>query len=107
NIHRFAAVITFGYFFFHLLTLIQLKAKAGVSFNEFMFGKNSLMFSLQDLKDFGASVKWFPPTEEGTYDIYCKIIDERGGAAFVYCLLFWLLIRFPRRLCRSRSCLFL
>lgn len=59
NIHRFAAVITFGYFTFHLLTLFQLKAKAGISTKEFLFGKNSLMFSMQDVRDFKASMKWF------------------------------------------------
>jgi len=37
NIHRFAAVFTFGYFVFHLGTLFQLKAKADVSIREFRF----------------------------------------------------------------------
>jgi cytochrome b subunit of formate dehydrogenase len=58
-IHRFAAVITFGYFAFHLATLFQLRAKEGISAKDFLFGKNSLMFSKQDIKDLGASIKWF------------------------------------------------
>jgi cytochrome b subunit of formate dehydrogenase len=84
NIHRFAAVITFGYFTFHLLTLFQLKAKAGVSAREFMFGKNSLMFSGQDIKDLGASIKWFfglgPRPEYGRWTYWEK---------FDYMAVFW------------------
>jgi cytochrome b subunit of formate dehydrogenase len=59
TIHRVAAVITFGYFAFHLLTLFQLRAKAGLGWKDFIFGKNSLMFNKQDIKDLGASLKWF------------------------------------------------
>lgn len=59
NIHRFAAIVTFGYFTFHLLTLFQLRAKEGINFRQFIFGNNSLMFNMQDLKDMAASFKWF------------------------------------------------
>ena len=59
NIHRFAAVITFGYFFFHLYTLINTKIRQRIPFMRFVFGKNSLMFNMQDIRDFGATVKWF------------------------------------------------
>jgi len=59
TIHRVAAVITFGYFFFHLYTLFLMKIKSGESLKDFLFGKNSLMFSKQDVKDLWASLKWF------------------------------------------------
>jgi predicted CXXCH cytochrome family protein len=59
NIHRFAAVITFGYFFFHIYSLIVLKIRQRTSWGRFVFGKNSLMFNMQDLRDFGATFKWF------------------------------------------------
>ena len=59
NIHRFAALITFAYFTFHLSTLFQLKKKSGLSVKEFLFGSNSLMFSKQDIRDFVSSMKWF------------------------------------------------
>jgi len=59
NIHRFAAVITFGYFIFHIFNLIKLKIKRRVPIGRFVFGKNSLMFNMQDIRDFGATVKWF------------------------------------------------
>ncbi len=59
TIHRFAAVITFGYFAFHIATLIGQKIKHKVPFMRFVFGKNSLMFNMQDLRDFRATLKWF------------------------------------------------
>lgn len=58
-IHRFAAVITFGYFAFHIFNLYKTKRKNGVSWFRFIFSPGSLMFNLQDLKDFWATVKWF------------------------------------------------
>jgi predicted CXXCH cytochrome family protein len=57
--HRIAAVITFGYFVFHVVSLFRMKAQKGLSIRNFVFGKNSLMFNLQDIKDFIASIKWF------------------------------------------------
>jgi len=59
NIHRFAAMITFGYFFFHIFSLLKLKREKNISFKSFIFGPNSLMFNKQDIKDFVATVKWF------------------------------------------------
>lgn len=83
-IHRIAAVITFGYFAFHLSTLFQLRAKEGISAKEFIFGKNSLMFNKQDIKDLGASIKWFlgkgPRPEYGRWTYWEK---------FDYMAVFW------------------
>ncbi len=59
NIHRFAAIITFGYFAFHVFSLLKLKKEKKVSFKSFIFGPNSLMFNKQDVKDFIGTVKWF------------------------------------------------
>ncbi|HZL11187.1 MAG TPA: cytochrome c3 family protein [Prolixibacteraceae bacterium] len=58
-IHRFAAVITFGYFAYHVFSLVKLKMSKKQNLNGFIFGSNSLMFNRQDLRDFWASVKWF------------------------------------------------
>ncbi len=58
-IHRIAAVITFGYFGFHVFSLLRIKFKRGVKFKNFIFGSNSLMFNRQDIRDFWASIKWF------------------------------------------------
>ncbi len=59
NIHRFAAVITFGYFGFHVASLIRMKFKRHIPFRKFLFGKESLMFNKQDLRDFRDTLKWF------------------------------------------------
>ncbi|NQU34493.1 MAG: cytochrome b/b6 domain-containing protein [Bacteroidetes bacterium] len=84
SIHRFAAIITFIYFAFHLSTLFQLRAKEKLSVKEFLFGKNSLMFSKQDIKDLGASIKWFfgkgPRPEYGRWTYWEK---------FDYMAVFW------------------
>ncbi|MFA8435526.1 MAG: cytochrome c3 family protein [Marinifilaceae bacterium] len=59
NIHRFAAVITFGYFFVHLFSLMRMKAKPGMKLSELLFGSNSLLFSRKDLREFWSTIKWF------------------------------------------------
>jgi cytochrome b subunit of formate dehydrogenase len=59
KIHRFAAIITFGYFAFHIFILIRTKLKRRAKVKDFIFGKNALMFNLQDIKDFMATLKWF------------------------------------------------
>jgi predicted CXXCH cytochrome family protein len=59
NIHRFAAIITFGYFLFHVFSLLKMKKENHLSFKKFIFGANSLMFNKQDINDFIGTVKWF------------------------------------------------
>ena len=61
-IHRIAAVVTFGYFSYHVYSLFKMKKEKGLSMKDFIFGKNSLMFNGQDVKDFWASMKWFTGT---------------------------------------------
>ncbi|MBN2237190.1 MAG: hypothetical protein JW729_06495 [Bacteroidales bacterium] len=58
-IHRFGAFMTFGYFAFHVYNLILLKKKNKASLKSFIFGKDSIMFNVQDWKDLVASIKWF------------------------------------------------
>ncbi|MBD3224728.1 MAG: hypothetical protein GF313_08360 [Caldithrix sp.] len=58
-IHRLAALITFGYFIGHLILLIRKKRDEKTGFKDFFFGPNSMMFNLKDIKDFGATIKWF------------------------------------------------
>jgi cytochrome b subunit of formate dehydrogenase len=59
TLHRIGAAITFGYFAFHLFNLIVEKRKKRLSAGKFIFGKNSLMFNRQDIRDFVATIKWF------------------------------------------------
>ena len=58
-IHRFAAVITFGYFIFHLFSLIRMMIDKKLNPLKFVFGKDSLMFNKQDIFDFIGTIKWF------------------------------------------------
>ena len=59
RIHRIAAVTTFGYFAFHLTSLVRLKRERRMSWKELVFGKNSLMFNRKDFFDFIGTLKWF------------------------------------------------
>lgn len=58
-LHRFAAIITFGYFVFHVVSLLKIKFQKGIKVSKFIFSSNSLMFNRKDIKDFWASIKWF------------------------------------------------
>jgi cytochrome b subunit of formate dehydrogenase len=58
-IHRTAAVTTFGYFAFHLASLIRLKRSRRLGWRELAFGPQSLMFNRKDLSDFVGTLKWF------------------------------------------------
>jgi len=58
-IHRVAAVVTFGYFSYHVYSLFKMKKEKQLSMKDFIFGKDTLMFNGQDLKDFRATMKWF------------------------------------------------
>jgi len=84
NIHRFAAVITFGYFTFHVASLIRLKVKRHIPIWKFIFGKESLMFNKQDIIDFVGTIKWFlgkgPRPEYGRWTYWEK---------FDYFAVFW------------------
>lgn len=59
TIHRFSAVITFGYFFAHLASLFKVKRQKKISFKKLIFGSNSMWFKKKDFKEFVGSVKWF------------------------------------------------
>ncbi|MEW6743646.1 MAG: cytochrome c3 family protein [Planctomycetota bacterium] len=58
-IHRAAALVTFGYFLYHLVHLVRTKLRRGMSWSRFILGPNSLMFNKKDLTDFWATIKWF------------------------------------------------
>lgn len=83
-VHRIGAVITFGYFAFHLYSLFVLKIKQKKTLKEFIFGKNSLMFNMQDWRDLWATLKWFvgkgPRPQYGRWTYWEK---------FDYMAVFW------------------
>jgi cytochrome b subunit of formate dehydrogenase len=59
NIHRAAAVTTFGYFLYHLYALTMDKRRRRQSWREFIFQKTSLLPNKQDFIDFADTLKWF------------------------------------------------
>lgn len=59
RIHRLSAIILLGFFFHHLYSMIKLKFGRKMAWKQFLFGKTSLMFNPQDLKDFQDTMKWF------------------------------------------------
>jgi len=83
-IHRFAAVITFGYFAYHVFSLVKMKISKNQKLSGFIFGYNSLMFNRQDLHDFVATIKWFvgkgPRPQYGRWTYWEK---------FDYMAVFW------------------
>ena len=58
-IHRTAAILMFFVFFSHLYFLITKKRKEYGSLKNLIFGRNTMIFTLQDIKDFYCTVLWF------------------------------------------------
>lgn len=58
-LHRIGAAITFGYFIYHLFSMVRHKQKTKVSLRQMVMGKRSLWFNKKDIKDFLGSLKWF------------------------------------------------
>ncbi|MDF1575366.1 MAG: cytochrome c3 family protein [Bacteroidales bacterium] len=83
-LHRIGAVITFGYFAFHIFNLVKEKRRKRLSLSKFIFGKDSLWFNKQDIKDFAATIKWFlgrgPRPDYGRWTYWEK---------FDYLAVFW------------------
>jgi predicted CXXCH cytochrome family protein len=83
-VHRGAALMTFGYFSYHLFSLISFKKRRKVPIKDLIFGPNALMFNGRDVREFVASVKWFwnkgPRPEYGRWTYWEK---------FDYLAVFW------------------
>lgn len=58
-IHRIAAVTMILVFLSHIYDLIFRKRKEYGGLKNLIFGRNTMIFTLQDLKDFIGTVKWF------------------------------------------------
>jgi cytochrome b subunit of formate dehydrogenase len=59
RIHRFGAILTFGYFAYHIYSLIKMKQEKKITYKELIFGENSLMFNKNDWFDLVNTLKWF------------------------------------------------
>jgi cytochrome b subunit of formate dehydrogenase/nitrate/TMAO reductase-like tetraheme cytochrome c subunit len=58
-VHRVAAIITFLYFGLHIGHLIKKMRREKRSVIQMLSGENTMMFRLEDLKEFIATLKWF------------------------------------------------
>lgn len=58
-LHRFMALITFFYFFLTLVLLHAKWRKSGKSLFTFIFDPEGIVPNLNDLKEMGATIKWF------------------------------------------------
>lgn len=58
-IHRVAGIAMFGIFFTHIYDLIRRKRRERIPLKRMLFGPDSMMFTLSDLKEFVGSIKWF------------------------------------------------
>jgi cytochrome b subunit of formate dehydrogenase len=83
-IHRLGAVITFFYFFSHIIGLFRKRKRRGKGWREFIFGPGSMIPNKQDFKDAVATLKWFiglgPRPEYGRWTYWEK---------FDYFAVFW------------------
>lgn len=58
-IHRTAAILMFFVFFTHVYDLITNKRKEYKGFKNLLFGRNTMIFTLKDVKEFFQTILWF------------------------------------------------
>lgn len=58
-IHRFCAVLTFLYFFLHIVYLVYRQRKSGKSIAGFLLDKEGMLPNKRDFTEFKQTMKWF------------------------------------------------
>jgi len=58
-IHRFCAFLTGIYFFTHVFTLVRSKRRQGITWKQYLLGRDTMLPSLVDLKEVWGTLKWF------------------------------------------------
>lgn len=58
-IHRCAALLMFGIFTVHLWDLARRKKKECGSWKEMLLGPNTMLFTMRDVREFKATIKWY------------------------------------------------
>jgi cytochrome b subunit of formate dehydrogenase len=58
-IHRFCAVLTFLYFGLHLWDLLRRRRRNGLSWRQFLFNQEGMLFNRTDWCELIGSLKWF------------------------------------------------
>jgi len=83
-LHRIGAVILIALFVYHVRDVFRLKRESGRTWLGYLFGTDSLMFNLNDIKQFWQNTKWFlglgPRPEYGRFTYWEK---------FDYFAVFW------------------
>jgi len=83
-LHRLGAILLFVVFFLHLWDVWRTRRKEGKTWTEVVTGPDSILFTLNDAKEFWQSVKWFlgrgPRPNYGRYTYWEK---------FDYFAVFW------------------
>ena len=83
-IHRTAAVVMFGTFTTHIVTLIRDKRRSQTTWRALLFGPNTLLPTKRDAQELGGTMKWFlgrgPRPEYGRWTYWEK---------FDYFAVFW------------------
>ncbi len=58
-LHRIGAVVLIILFMVHIRHVLQYKKESGLSWLQFIFGPNSMMFNFTDIRQVFESIKWF------------------------------------------------
>jgi cytochrome b subunit of formate dehydrogenase len=58
-VHRFCAVVMFGLFGYHLRDAFLQYRKSGKTLKDFLWGVNTLVPTLTDMREFVQTIKWF------------------------------------------------
>ncbi len=83
-VHRLAALIMFGVVITHVVSLVKQKGRERKSWRAILFGPNTMLPTMRDLREFLATMKWFlglgPRPEYGRWTYWEK---------FDYFAVFW------------------
>ncbi len=83
-LHRVGAVTLIGVFMVHLWDVRRQKRESGLTWSQYIFAPNSLIFNVNDAREFWQSIKWFfgrgPRPNYGRYTYWEK---------FDYFAVFW------------------
>lgn len=58
-IHRSAALVMFGLFIVHIGYILRRKKMESGTWKDLLFGPNTMMFTLRDIREFRQTIKWY------------------------------------------------
>ncbi len=76
TIHRLGAVLLFAVFWGHVVAVVRRKRSSGKSWLQTIYGPDTILFNLRDLKELIQSIRWFfgigPRPQYGRYTYWEK-----------------------------------